>query len=211
MAKKEIGQILKLNVNISLWIIVIIAIVVTIASYFYFPNHHDDVKFIATVIGGAAAIYTAYYAGTALRQQIERQRQQASFEILSLLNRPEFVEVRKFIATEVKNPDQISDTDLYQKIINNVKLLNAVTVVLGILEDTSIAIQTGYADEDCLYQSIYQIARINFRGFKGYIDQVRIQEHDSMFYIELERLCNSWESGKRLSDGKPLPEKSQLS
>jgi hypothetical protein len=205
MAKKQIGEIFRFNVIVPLWLIAILVFIVTIASYFYFPNNRDDVKFIATLIGCTAAIYSAYYGGIALRRQNEREKQKSSFEILSLLNRPEFVEVRKFIETEVKEPEKISDTDLYKKIKNDSKLENAVTIVLGILEDASIAIQEEYTCENCLYKSIYKIALINFKGLKGFIDQVRIQDHDPKFYIELERLCNSWESGKRLSDGKPVP------
>jgi len=205
MAKKKIGEILRFNINIPLWFLVVFAISITIASYFYFPHNRDDVKFIATLIGGTAAIYSAYYGGMALRQQIEREKQKSSFEILSLLNRPEFVEVRKFIETEVKNPDEMADTVLYQKINENQKLDSAVTIVLGILEDASIAIQKEYVCEECLYQSIYQIVVTNFTGLKGYIDQSRSQKQEPLYYIELERLCNSWKSGKRLSDGKPLP------
>jgi len=84
--KRKIGQILQFNVAIPFWLILAMGVGVAIAIYFVAPKYREDVKFITVVIGGATAIYSAYYVGAGLRLNIERQKQEASFEILSLLN-----------------------------------------------------------------------------------------------------------------------------
>jgi hypothetical protein len=204
MKNRKIGNVLELTVNIPLWIVLAIGVVVAVVVYFSAPQHRDDLKFIAVLAGGATAIYSAYYVGAALRMGIQREKQRGSFEILSLLNRPEFVEVRHFLEKDVEGYEKLSAADLYSKIQNDTKLENAVTIVLGILEDASIAIQQEYVSEVFLYLSIADIAKRNFRGLRGYIDQLR-KVRNVPFFIELERLVNAWEAGRRLSDGKPLP------
>ena len=204
--KRKIGQILQFNVAIPFWLILAMGVGVAIAIYFVAPKYREDVKFITVVIGGATAIYSAYYVGAGLRLNIERQKQEASFEILSLLNRPEFVEVRQFLGKEVEGHEKLSESDLYDKITSNTKLENAVSIVLGILEDASIAIQYEYVSETVLYTSISDLVRRNFRGLRGYINQARKQKSVPSAYLEVERLHNAWTRAQRLSDGRPLPQ-----
>lgn len=125
------------------------------------------------IVAGAAAIYSAYYVGAALRLNLDRERQKASFDILSLLNRPEFVTVRKFIDTQVEGHQTISAQDLYQKVRSESELDQAVTMVLGILEDASIAVQTEYVDENALHASLLDIVHRYFHSLRGYIEQFR--------------------------------------
>lgn len=205
MKKRKVGQILRINTTIPLWAVLCIGVAVVLASYFCAPTYRDQLKFATVLIGGAAAIYSAYYIGAALRLTVERDRQRASFEILSLLNRPEFVKVRKFIEKGVEGHEKLSATDLYEKIRTSEKLENAVTIVLGIFEDASIAIQNDFVDENILYTSICDLANRNFHGLRGYIEQCRKKKGEPMFCIEYPKLCTAWEGGKRLSNGKPMP------
>jgi hypothetical protein len=81
-----------------------------------FAQYRDEIKFVSTIIGGAAAIYSAYYVGAALRMKIDRDKQQASFDILSKVNSPEFVSVVNFIKNNVESHETISETELYTAI-----------------------------------------------------------------------------------------------
>jgi len=49
-------------------------------------QYKEDIKFAAAVIGGAAAIYTAYHAWATLRSNIKRDKQRRSFEIIDSFN-----------------------------------------------------------------------------------------------------------------------------
>jgi hypothetical protein len=202
--KKRVDQILQFKVTIPLWFILTVAAGVVIAAYFIAPGHREDIKFITILIGGMAGIYSAYYVGAGLRLNVERQKQQASFEILSLLNRPEFVEVRHFIEKEVEGHESLSAADLYQKIVSNPKLDNAVATVMGILEDAAIAIQHDFVCENILHCSLCAIVQRNFRGLRGYIELVR-KNVSPTYYVEVQRLYGAWEAGRRLSDGRELP------
>lgn len=202
--KKKVGEILRLNVSIPLWLVLALGGVALLISYFCAVQHRDHIKFTAALLGGAAVIYSAYYVGAALRLQIARDKQRASFEILSMLNMPEFVDVRNFIAKEVEGHQQISPVDLFSKIDQDRNLDNAVTIVVGTLEDVSIAIQCDYVDEDILYASLITIVRNNWAGLRVWVEQIRLKLDSPFIGIELQKLVTSWDSGKRLSDGRKL-------
>jgi hypothetical protein len=206
MKKGKVGQILRVNVAIPLWAILCIFVLTILASYFCAPAYRDQIKFAAVLVGGAAAIYSAYYVGAALRLTVERDRQRASFEILSLLNRPEFVKVRNFIEKEVEGHESLSATNLHNKVKSSPELEDAVAIVLGIFEDASIAIQSDFVDEEILYTSILDLVKRYFHGLRGYIEQHRKIKGVPFYFTELEKLCGAWEDGKRLSDGRPLPQ-----
>jgi len=205
MPKKIVGELLRLNVSVPLWFILIAGVLVFLISYLYSPAYREQIKFAAALFGAAAAIYSAYYVGAALRLQVSRNRQKASFEIIGLLNRPEFVEVRNFLEHGVEGHEKLSAEDLFSKIDKDEKLDNAVTVVAGILEDMSIAIQVDYVEEDILYTSLVSIVHRNWSGLRGWLEQLRQKRCDPVIGIELQKLAASWESGRRLSDGKKLP------
>lgn len=200
-----VGNILRFNITIPLWLVVTIGVIIIAVGYIAIPAQRSLIQFLSVLVAGAAAIYSAYYVGAALRLNLEREKQKASFEILSLLNRPEFVEVRRFLETQVEGHAKVSAEELYNKISADVKLDHSVTIVLGILEDMSIAIQSDYVNENTLYMSVFDIVRRHFHSLRGYIEQMRKVRSQPDFFIELEKLCNSWESCKRLSDGKRLP------
>jgi hypothetical protein len=189
--KKRVGDILRVNVGVPLWGVLMLGVVSFIGVYFYEPAYREHLKYVAAILGGATAIYSAYYVGTALRLQVAHQRQQASFEILALLNRPEFARVRNFVATEFEGHEKVSETELYEKVIGNRELDDSVTVVLGILEDASIAIQHDFVDED--YKSLECIVKRNFNALRGYIEQLRKRRNDLSYFVELggcPRICD---------------------
>jgi hypothetical protein len=205
MSKRRVGQLLQINVTIPLWFVLVAGVIAFILSYLFAPTYRDQIKFGAALLAAGAAIYSAYYVGAALRMQVERDRQKASFEILGLLNRPEFVAVRCFLEKEVEGHDSISAEGLYAKVEADEKLDNAVTMVIGILEDMAVALQHDYVDEDILYMSLVVIVRRNWAGLRGWVEQIRKQRNEPEIGIEMQKLATSWESGRRLSDGRKLP------
>lgn len=204
MTKKRVGELLRLNLSVPLWFVLGLGVLALLIGYLLAPSYRDQIKFTASLIAAGAAIYSAYYIGAALRLQVARDRQRSSFEILSLLNRPEFVEVRNFLEHEVEGHENVSAAELFKKIEEDNKLDNAVTVVTGILEDMSIAIQNDYVDEDILFASLGAIVRRNWSGLRGWVEQIRLKRHAPGIGIELQKLATSWDSGTRLSDGKKL-------
>jgi len=204
MPKKNIGEFLRVNVIISLWPVLVITVLVFLISYLYASAYRDEIKFVVILFGGAAAIYSAYYVGAALHMQVSRDRQKASFDILDLLNRPEFIDVRIFLEKECEGNTKLSVEELFKKIEQQKELTNAVHIVMGILEDMSIAIQYEYVDEDILYLSLEALVRRNWFGLRGWVEQLRAEKNDSKLWIEIQKLADSWASGIRLSDGRKI-------
>ena len=202
--KKRVGEVLRLNVSVPLWFLLVLGSVGVIAAYCCAPTYRDEIKFVTVIIAGAAAIYSAYYVGAALRLNLDRKKQKASFEILGLLNRPEFVKVRHFLDNQVAGHEKMSAEELYQKVRSDPQLDDAVTTVLGILEDASIAIQTEYVNEDCLHASLLDIVHRYFHSLRGYIEQLRKAKNQPLFFIELEKLSSTWDANRQLSDGRKL-------
>lgn len=199
---KPIGEIFNFSIRVRILGLLVLGAIVLITIYFCLPSLQEHLKYVAAILGGAAAIYSAYYVGDALRLQVVHRRQAASFEILALLNRPEFAEVRNFVGSELEGHEEVPETKLYEMIISNSDLDNSVTIVLGILEDMSIAIQCDFVDEDILYKSLVCIVKRNFDALQGYIHQLRKRRNDPVYFVELAKLYNSWDSKRRLSDGK---------
>ncbi len=205
MAKRKVGELLRINLTVPLWFIIGAGVLAFLISYLCAAQHRDQIKFAAVLLGAAAGIYSAYYVGAALRLQLSRERQKASFELLGLLNRPEFVKVRNFLEREVEGHEKLSAEELYAKVDGNDELDNAVTVVMDILEDMSIAIQNDYAEEEILRLSLVCIVERNWNGLRGWVEQLRKKHGDQRLFSELQKLATSWESGKRLCDGRELP------
>lgn len=204
MKKNKVGEVLKFHISIPLWLIISLVAFITVIIYIFLNQYREEIKFIATVVACSTAIFSAYYVGAALRMKIDRDKQQASFEILSLLNRPEFVEVRSFIEDNVESHEKISENELYTKIRGDKELTNAVTVVLGIFEDASIAIQTEYVDEEVLFLSLNHLVLRTHCGLRGYIEQFRKHTNSTNYYNEFEKLVKAWGDNQRLSDGNKI-------
>ncbi len=79
MHKRSVGEILRLNISIRLWLVLTTGIIVLLVSYFCAVQYRDQIKFSAVLLGAAAAIYSAYYIGTALKSKLlETNREQVS-------------------------------------------------------------------------------------------------------------------------------------
>ncbi len=204
MSAGQVGRLLRVHLTVPLWLGLLLGAGLLIGLYFAFPENQEHIKFVTAVIAAAVAIYSVYYAGAGLKLKIERDRQHSSFELIQLLNRPEYVQVRNFVDQTVDGLERISDGELYKKICDDAKLDDAVTATLGILEDASLAVQFQYADEDVLYHSLFTIVDRLSRGLRGYIEQLRKTRGSSAYFAEFEKLARAWSGLRRLSDGGPI-------
>ena len=157
------------------------------------------IQFSVLVIGGAAAIYAAFYAGRTLHENIERAAKDRAFDILYQLNNIDMAKIRILILPHVRDKEKLSQTSaeaFHGKVLADPDLANGVRVLLGLLEDTSIAIREGHANEEVLYKSLKFLVPWTYSGLKLYIDQERHltgPNADSLF-CELEDLSNAWEN-----------------
>ena len=104
----EPNELLRIDISVPLWLVLGVTAAAPIAAFVVQPSHRAEIGFVVTVLTGSAAICTACYVGVGLRLKIEREKRQARFEILSLLNRPEFVAVRGFVDRRIEGHDKES-------------------------------------------------------------------------------------------------------
>jgi len=203
MKKKEFGVLFGISVSLKITMAVILGLVslIVIVLYCLVDSARAELTFAVGLLGGAAMIYAAYYAGISLRVAKYEGKQQRSFEILSSLNSIVMGKVRHLIEDEVFTK-KIAPAELYQKILSDLDLLSGITALLGQFEDISIGVQYGYMDEDVLFYSLGFLVPWNFEGLKHYIDEERLRTGEEKLYCETEKLANAWNSRQSLRTGK---------
>jgi hypothetical protein len=193
-----------INLKITLGIILAILTLITIFIYLSVPTSQNNIKFIISVIGGAAAVYTGYYVAASIAVSIKNSKMQHAFEILRDLNQSVVNETRIEIEKRVDINKQGLDA-LYKEIRGNDTLSIGVTKYLDLLEDLSIMVQKEYADEHTLYLSLARIVPKLQQDLGNYIDKERNRLRYAGLYIEFEQLAKSWKEGKSLVTGKKYP------
>jgi uncharacterized membrane protein len=170
----------------------------------YYAGARNELRFLTALLGGAAMVYAGYYAGARLRINLARDKQHRGSEIIQSLNNIDMASIRVFIEKEI-NTKEISQQDLYDKILNDPEVLSMITVILGFFEYVSIAIQEDYADEVFLYKSLGFLVPWTFYSLNSYIIEERTRLDESALYIELEKLADAWKKKTSLLTGKSLP------
>jgi hypothetical protein len=187
------------------WAVVLgLASAVVLLVFFKVPERREELKFVISVLAGAAVLYTAYYAGTTLRRSSRMARITAALAILKELNSIDMAKIRTLIDRDLKDMN-LSPQQVYERIMNDEALLTALTAYLGILEDAAIAIDTEYADEEILHRSMSFLVPWTFEGLRHYIDEERSRSKETMLYCELEGLSVAWRSGRFLRSGRAVP------
>ena len=144
-----------------------------------------------------------------MHENIERAAKDRAFDVLHQLNNIDMAKIRVVIDPHVRDKEKLSQTsaeEFHGKVLADSELANGVRVLLGLFEDTSIAIQEGHADEKVLYKSLKFLVPWTYSGLKLYIDQERhvTGPHAEKLFCELEDLSNAWEKNRSLRTGKTL-------
>ena len=188
-----------LSVRVTVAMALFLSVLIIMGIYLHFPCFREHLKFLIALVGGTAVLYSGIYAGISLRVSEKRSQQDRAFEILRDLNQTDVTTVRTLIETEITSPVVPAPQALYDKIMNDPSLLKATTSILGLYEDTSIAIQENYASEEVLYKSLrFQIPWI-YGKLKPYIEHEQTQ-NDETIYCETQKLVAAWTKGNFLSN-----------
>jgi Domain of unknown function (DUF4760) len=196
------GWKINFNVNITIAIILGVVSLVIVFLHWYYPSLRDELVFAVGVAGGAAAIYLGFYTSKSLTVNVERQKQQNSFELLRDLYRVDTAAIILLIRENFGS--HVSAHDHCQKIEKDKELHKSVLTLLGIFEDTSLAIQSDMACEKILYFSLGFLIPWIFENMKPFIQYRRDKDKDATIYIEIEKLAESWKQKKSIIDGSKL-------
>lgn len=206
MSEKTVGVLSQISFKfkVTVAICLVLAVILLFTLFIILPDYRNELRFLTALLGGAAMVYAGYYAGATLRINLARDKQHRGSEILQSLNNIDMAAIRVFIEKEI-NSKEISQQDLYNKILNDPVVLSKITVILGFFEYVSIAIQEDYADEVFLYISLGFLVPWTFYSLNSYIKEERTRLDESALYIELEKLADAWKKKTSLLTGKSLP------
>ncbi|MCK4735072.1 MAG: DUF4760 domain-containing protein [Methanophagales archaeon] len=206
MSEKTVGVLSQISFKfkVTVAICLVLAVILLFTLFIILPDYRNELRFLTALLGGAAMVYAGYYAGATLRINLARDKQHRGSEIIQSLNNIDMASIRVFIEKEI-NTKEISQQDLYDKILNDPVVLSRITVILGFFEYVSIAIQEDYADEVFLYKSLGFLVPWTFYSLNSYIKEERTRLDESALYIELEKLADAWKKKTSLLTGKSLP------
>jgi hypothetical protein len=206
MSEKTVGVLSQISFKfkVTVAICLVLAVILLFTLFIILPDYRNELRFLTALLGGAAMVYAGYYAGARLRINLARDKQHRGSEIIQSLNNIDMASIRVFIEKEI-NTKEISQQDLYDKILNDPEVLSMITVILGFFEYVSIAIQEDYADEVFLYKSLGFLVPWTFYSLNSYIIEERTRLDESALYIELEKLADAWKKKTSLLTGKSLP------
>ena len=210
MPKALSGYVVSVKITVAAIVSTIAAALILLYVYYADTTLKEQLEFSAAVLGGAALVYAGYYAGASLHVSMRESRRDRAFAIIQDLNSIDMAKTRRFIETKFKDRQSVTPADLYDRIMDDLELLGAITVLLGCFEDASIAIQENHADEKILYKSLCFLVPWANRELKDYIAEERNRGKGNDFYCEVQKLAAAWESGRYLSTNKEIEESSRL-
>jgi hypothetical protein len=183
----------------------IIFVLILSFLYVWLPDPHDreTIRFVAILIGGGSAIYSAYYSGAGLRSRIAQEKVTHAQEFIDSVYDVGLTEFRIKLGKDFDS-NKIPPEEQYSKISENDETVAAVRISFNLFESLSIAIQHGYADEIIAQKALGFIICNMFRQFTPYIETVRTRNNNSQIYCEVEKLYNAWNAGNFLYSGKVI-------
>lgn len=196
---------IEVKFRITLAFILILFSLAFTSIYHFLPSYRDTLIFLTAIIGGSAALYTAFYTAQSLIIGLQRDKIKSAFELTRQLDSIELIKVRTLVIDELSNRD-IEEGRVWEIITSDKDKHDAVRSVLNHLEDISIAIQRGLVDEEVIYLALGYLAPHIYKTLKPYIEDQRDKRRFSKLASELELLVKSWENKKFLSNDAKINE-----
>jgi hypothetical protein len=198
---QSLGRVGKVEFNYGVAAVLALLAGALVAVRLMFPEFRDELVFITLVIAGAVAAYSAYYARSNVQGQLRLNTVRRAFEIIDQTNSVEFTRIRRLLNIEIDHR-KLGPSELYQRIMADFELATRVTVLLGVYEDVSIAIQAGYADEDVLFKSLHFPVTWAWDRFSTFTQELRRTNRDESLYSQLEKLATAWSAECSVLDPK---------
>lgn len=199
------------SVNILVFVFAIF--IVLIAMFLSFDKYREEIKFVASMLAGLAAIYSAYHVAEALKRNVEFNLKSKSFEFSQKVDQKEFVEAMtildNFKAELFARGITVSQGNTYNKTFHSMINENKDTtsksarLILNVFEDISVAVQEGFIDEEIIFLCIKTLYVRYVSDLEPYILHERIfRDNKSSLYQESIKSRNAWKENKFLTTDK---------
>jgi len=200
--KHEVPSILmRIQFPISIGMIVFAIVFGISFGYILLPIYRQELTFIAYLLGGGGAIYSGIYVGISVNRKVIQDKLQHSYQFLYQTKSVELSRVRTKLEKDF-DPKKLSPEQFFDAVVSDVDIHTTVKVLLGLYEDLSVAVQDGFVYEPTVYKSVCTSLPYMYNTFTPYIQEVRKRREDERVYCEIEKLSNSWSTGKYLNNGK---------
>lgn len=164
-----------------------------------------ELTFVAAIIGGLSIVYSGYYVGLTLRENIRRDKLHRSFEFTQKLNSIDRARIRGFINEQMSHKEHIVPAKFHDAVVSDPELHTAVKALLGLFEDASLAVQHQYVDELVLYKSLAFVVPWASQTFAPFIAEERRDCERQSLFCELDKLADAWKMGKSLLTNEQFP------
>ena len=202
MSKRNIGEIMRIDIAVPIWGATLFLAVVLCALYAVPIPYRPFVNHVVAVLGGIAGLTSAWYVAIAMHRRHAHTRKEATFQLLGRLLCAEYLDVIDFIREEVVDAkNDLSPAQLAEKIHSIPARLRSVVHTLEALEMVSLAVQHDYVDEDIVHQHIGYITQFLFDTLDPYLTIVRAKTENQAIYCEGGKLYQAWRNGRSLSGG----------
>jgi len=196
------GQILKVQIPITVSVIVVLGVIVMTWLYAHKPNSRPTIAFLGAGMGVAAGVVSAFYVGKALKITIEQrardltdQKIARAFAFLERWNDPNFATLRSEWRKVLDEFEGRGSDALCAELQKSHERRTVVVDVLNFFEELSYAGQSGVADLSTLKALFRTILERYFSALKPWIEKHRNDKHQPTAYEHFEWLRDQWKTG----------------
>lgn len=193
------GEILRLEIPLTLSIILIVAVTALTISYALWADARPTIRFLGIATGVAAGVLSAFYIGRGLKITIE-QRDQAltdqkisrAFGFLRRWNDPNFAYLRKQWRALLEELEGKTDDQICEIIRSSLENRTVIADVLNFFEEMAYAARGGIADLATLKQICGTIVVRYFEAIRPWLARYRTDKHQPTAYEHFEWLSGQW-------------------
>jgi hypothetical protein len=196
---KAPGEIVRLELTVTISVLMFIGIVALTVLYVEFPNWQPIIRFSGSAAGIAAGILSAFYVGRGLRITIEQRdsllrddKVSIAFKVAARWSDPNLVKLREQWRNLLKEMDGKTDGEACNVLVNDAHKKTVAADVLNLFEEISFAARCGYADMDTLKNILRSVVVHHYSTISPWIDRVRRDKRQPTAYEHFEWLRNQW-------------------
>jgi hypothetical protein len=199
---RKIGQVLGININLSVGILSTLALLVVALclAYGFFPKYRDTVTFVALALTAAATIGGTFYVAETIREQAGERTRAAAFSFVERWNSPSLFYTRQswHQITEAFQKKEGGGAEGVSKLLDEEgksQLRHDVRHILNFLEEIAIAIRQDYADEEILKTFFIGVVIRAHEALSVWVPAHRRNTGRPKIWDQFFLLYDSWKSG----------------
>lgn len=193
------GEILRLEIPLTLSIFLVVAVSVLTISYALWADARPTIHFLGAATGVAAGVLAAFYIGRGLKITIEQrdhaltdQKISRAFAFLTRWNDPNFADLRKEWRALLEELEGKTNDEVCEIIRPSLEKRTLIADVLNFFEEMAYAARGGVADLATLEQICGTIVVRYFEAIRPWLVRYRTEKHQPTAYEHFEWLSDQW-------------------